>query len=62
MLGTGMVTRSMFPTEGPQILGVTLQNLIVLATWSIGFCTLGLLTGGWGVVELIERDLRFSWH
>jgi hypothetical protein len=33
ILGTGKVTWSKFHTEGPQILGATVQNSVVRATW-----------------------------
>ena len=32
-----MVTGSMFNTEGPQILGATIYNLLALANWRPGF-------------------------
>jgi len=40
LVHTGRVTQSRFNTENSQILGVIIHNLVIMATWCLGFANL----------------------
>ena len=58
--GNREVTCIMFRTEDPQILGATLQNFIIRATWRPRFSESSLSSSSYGLQGFSPRDLFWS--